>query len=93
MQDVLEKLDELKQLTLLSGKNVLNFDDVLLLTGFSRGHLYRLTSQNKIPYYKPFGKDVFFKREEIENWLTQNRVCTVDEAELIASKHTISNPL
>ena len=32
-----------------------------------------------IPHFKPNGKSCFFRREEIENWLTSRRVATNDE--------------
>lgn len=48
-------------------------------TGFSYSYLYKLTHQNKIPYYKPQGKLIFFKKEEIDQWLGQNRIASKSE--------------
>jgi excisionase family DNA binding protein len=39
----------------------------------SRGHMYNLMSQNKIPYYKPEGKLAYFKREDLEKFAYRNR--------------------
>lgn len=53
--------------------NILNITDLMTLTGWSKQHIYKLTSNNAIPFYKPFGKTLFFKKDEIEKWLLQNR--------------------
>ncbi len=62
----------LKQI-LLSKKTVLNIRDLCDYTGYSMSYIYKLTSQNKIPYFKPSGKMVFFEREEIDSWLLGNK--------------------
>ncbi|HFD2413240.1 TPA: helix-turn-helix domain-containing protein [Enterobacter hormaechei] len=58
---------------------MLNIDDCAELTGLSKGHLYKLTSQNVIPFYKPNGCRIYFKREEVIDWLQSNRVKTNTE--------------
>lgn len=78
---ILKELAEIKRYTLLAAKTVLTLDDVVLLTGLSRSHVYRLTCTHRIPFYKPNGKTVFFDRNELEQWMKQNRVETQQEAE------------
>ena len=58
---------------LLSKKPVLNIKDLCDYTGYSRSYIYKLTSRNAIPYFKPSGKMVFFEREEIDSWLLRNK--------------------
>ena len=41
-EELKEQLDRIERLTLLSAKNVLTLDDVSLLTGLSKSHLYKL---------------------------------------------------
>ena len=48
-----EQLDRIEKYSLLAAKNVLCFDDVALLTGLSKSHLYKLTCSHQIPHYKP----------------------------------------
>lgn len=60
-------------------KVMLSIDDCAELTGLSKGHLYKLTSQNIIPFYKPNGCRIYFKREEVIEWLQSNRVKTHKE--------------
>lgn len=90
MDEILKQLDRIERNTLLSSKNVLTFDDVVLLTGLSKSYLYKLTSSNQIPHYKPSGKQLYFDREEIENWLKQNRVATVEETDRKATNYVVT---
>lgn len=73
MEKIQAQLNRIERLTLLGAKKVLTFEDVALLTGLSKSYLYKLTSANQIPFYRPTGKQLFFDREEIENWLKQNK--------------------
>lgn len=70
----------------LSGKEALTFKEVLLYTGFSKGYLYRLTAEKRIPYYKPNGKNLFFDRNELNQWLLSNRYYTDEELDEIAAR-------
>jgi len=42
--------------------------------GFSKNYIYKLVHLGKIPCYKPEGGKVFFKQEELENFIFRNRV-------------------
>lgn len=87
MEEIQKQLEEIRSLCLCAAKNVLDINDVANLTGFSIGYIYRLTSQHKIPHYKPNGKSLYFDRAELEAWMKQNRVNTTDEAAQIAAEH------
>jgi excisionase family DNA binding protein len=76
-----ERLRNIENLLNLS-KTVLTLDDLCLLTGLSKSHLYKLTCWGKIPYYKTNqGKRLYFDRSEIENWMKSTRFKTVDQIE------------
>jgi excisionase family DNA binding protein len=76
---VLQVMTEIRNL-LLHQKDIFTVSEVCSYTGFEKSYIYKLTSTKKIPHFKsPGGKNVFFKREEINDWLTQIRVKTVDE--------------
>ena len=84
-----DKLNKILVYSLLAAKNVLTLEDVVLLTGLSKSHLYRLTCTHQIPYYKR-AKMLYFDRREIETWLKQNRVATVDEIDQIATNYLVT---
>lgn len=75
----------------LSQKSVLTFDEASLFTGLSKSFLYKLTSQQRINFYKPHGKLIYFERAQLENWLLQNPVSTINEIEAQAQKYCMSN--
>ena len=71
-------------------KKVLNFEDFIKYTGFSKSVGYKLTHEKRIPFYKPTGGKLFFKKEEVDLWLTRNRVASQDEIERRATQHCLS---
>lgn len=75
---------------MLALKKVLTFEETAEYTGLSRSYLYKLTSANQIPHYKPSGKQLYFDREEIESWLKQNRVATVEETDRKATNYVVT---
>jgi len=93
---VLEKLkqqdERLKSIEILLAltKAVLNLDEVCILTGLSKSHVYKRTMQGTIPHYKQ-AKHLFFDRVEVESWLKENRVKTVQEIEQEAATYVTLN--
>lgn len=85
--EILERLKRIEYNSLLAAKNVLTINDVAMLTNMSRSYLYQLTCKNQIPFYRPNGKQIYFDKAEIENWLKQNRVSTVKENESMAESY------
>ncbi len=79
--EISKQLDRIERYSMLAAKNVLILDDVVILTGLSKSHLYKLTCTHQIPHYKPNGKLIYFDRAEIESWMKQNRVATESEIE------------
>lgn len=77
-QRLTERLDRIEDL-LLARKDVLTIEECAKYTGYTKGHLYRLTSQRAIPFYKPMGGKIVFRKSEINDWLLQNRQATAAE--------------
>jgi len=83
LHDRLKRIENL----LVLNKTVLNMHEAALLTGLSLSHLYKLTSTNGIPHYKPTGKAIYFDRPELEAWLLRGRKATAEEIETAACTH------
>jgi excisionase family DNA binding protein len=65
---------------LQSNKAVLTVDEFVAYSGIKKSQVYKLTSQRRIPHYKPPGsKRVFFRKREVQQWLLNNPVRTRDE--------------
>lgn len=60
----------------LHHKEVLTLDEAVRYTGMKKSYLYKLTASRAIPHYKPNGKNCFFRRTELEDWLTANPIAT-----------------
>ena len=86
----LDKIEQLLTTQSLQNKTVLNIDEVAQFTGLSKLYLYKLTSKNEIPHSKPNGKNVFFNKSEIENWLLRNRQATNEELEEEAINYSVN---
>ncbi len=80
LQMIDERLKNIESLLSLQ-KTVLNFDEVAAYTGLSKSYLYKLTCSGGIPCYKPQGKHIYFNKQEIDQWLLQNRKATTKELE------------
>ena len=44
----------------------------------SKSAIYKLTMERQIPHYK-MGKRLYFKKEDIDEWITKGKVKTQDE--------------
>lgn len=85
----LERIEKLLETQQAMQKQVLNFNDTCIYLELSQSHLYKLTSTGSIPHYKPNGKKLYFKREELDNWLLRNRSNSIDEIEQEAANYLI----
>ena len=90
--EIMAKLEEIKQISLMGAKDVFNIDDVAAYTGLSKGYIYKLTHERRIPFAKGGGKMLFFKREDINAWLLQNKVSSQQELEQMAAAYVLNNP-
>lgn len=72
-------------------KNVLSFEEASRFLNLSKSYLYKLTSGNLIPHYKPQGKMLYFERAELEAWLRRNPVKTQTQIEAEAQKYVLDH--
>lgn len=85
-QSIEERLLNIESFLLVQ-KNVFNLDEVCKFTGLSKSHIYKLTCNGgSIPHYKQ-AKHLYFDKGEVELWLKQNRVKTIDEIDVEASNY------
>ena len=86
LQTVIDRLDILTS-AVLCNKSTLSIEEASAYTGLTVSYLYKLTSTQEIPHYKPRGKMLYFDRSELESWLKQGKVKTLDAVEKAAVKH------
>lgn len=90
LESIEAKLNRIEKHTLLSAKRALTVEDVALLAGITKRTVYRLTNSNRIPYYRPNGKEIYFDREEVEKWLLSNRHATDKELSSLAVTKSVT---
>ncbi len=90
MEEIKKSLEEIKN-NLFLQKAVFNFDEACKYCNLSKSKMYKHTSNKNIPYYKPQGKLIFFKKEELDHWLLQNRQSSKEELERVATKYSLKN--
>ena len=90
-KQISEQLERIERGVLLRSKDVLTIEECSLLTGMSVNNLYRHTSERTIPFYKPMGGKIYFRKEEIERWMLRNRQATNDELKSDAATYSFMN--
>ena len=70
-------------------KETLDFEETASYINLSHSYLYKLTSQGLIPFYRPNGKKIYFKRSELDEWVLKNKVYSADELEEKADNHMV----
>lgn len=76
--ELIERLERIERMTLLAAKQMLDTEDVAMLTGYSVDYIHKLADAKNIPYYKR-GNRRFFDRDEIDDWLREQRIDTNNE--------------
>lgn len=59
----------------IGNKRILDFEEACAYTGYSEGHMYRLTSERRIPHSKRDRK-IYFDKKELDHWMTENKIKT-----------------
>lgn len=62
-------------------KQVLSLSEAATYCNYKKSYLYQLTSKRKIPFYKPRNGKIFFKIDELDEWLLRGRSASEDELE------------
>ena len=85
-----QRIEELESLVYES-KNVLSFDEASKYLNLSKSYLYKLTSAQQIPHYKPQGKMIYFEKDALDAWLRQNPVKTQTQISQEASHYIMTH--
>lgn len=70
-------------------KPILTFEEACKYAGLSKSYMYQHTSAGNIPFYKPEGRKIYFKRIELEEWMLRNRQSSNAEIKSKAAKHSL----
>ncbi|MBT3423207.1 MAG: helix-turn-helix domain-containing protein [Candidatus Cloacimonetes bacterium] len=92
---IIEKLESIEKLLHeqnVMKKEVMTVEEAIKYLGISLSQIYKLTSTRSIPCYKPTGRKVYFKKDELDAWRLRNRHVSLDEIEKEAEDYILRNP-
>ena len=82
----------------LNNDNFKGKDDIMYNTteaceflNISKSTIYKMTSSKSVPFYKPNGKNMYFKKVELEEYLTKKRQISNSEIETEVSAYLTRN--
>lgn len=85
---LLEKITRIEQMLTLekipelpSQKEMLTVSEAADFMNVSKSTLYKMSFNRDVPVYKPTGRRVYFKRDDLVNHLKQNRIMSKQEIE------------
>ena len=84
--DLQKRVETLEDM-LDAGKEVLTVEEAAKFMGMARSSLYKMTSDQTIPFYRPNGKMIFFEKTDILSWIRKNRVSSREEIDEQARLH------
>lgn len=58
--------------------------------GITQSYLYKLTHKRVLPFYKPFGKMVYFKQSDLTAFFERGRIAPSEEIEQQASDYALT---
>ena len=70
-------------------KTILSFKEAISFMDVSKSFLYKLTSKGKINFFKPNNGKIYFKKEDLENWMLQNEVKSFNVLEESVNKNLL----
>jgi len=71
-QELLKRISNIEKLLEQRKTKPLNLVEAAKYLSISQSHLYKLTSQRKIPNHKPNGKYLYFFKEELDEWIVSS---------------------
>ena len=78
---ILRRIEGILLMQDLVKKKHLNVKETALYLGVSVSKVYKLSHENKISYFKPDGKLIFFKKSDLDQYLFRNKIKSNDDLE------------
>lgn len=86
----LQRLLEQAQENAMENEKPLDFEAARKFLGVSCSTLYKMTFLKKIPFTKPGGKKVYFKKSDLIKWMNSNPVKTAEEIEEVSVSYLMN---
>lgn len=76
LKEVLSKLESLEREMRTVNEKPYTSDQASEYLGITKSYLYKLTHRNEIKHFKPGGKIVYFRKNDLDAWAFSNPVRT-----------------
>lgn len=86
-EEIKQQLDRIESYAMIAAKSVLNIKEAAFILGMSVEGVRLIARNHQIPYYKPNINRLYFKKSELEDWMTQNRSKSMAEIESEAAAY------
>lgn len=77
--EIINELKEIKMLTMIQAKEFLSVREVALLLDRSEHTIRKMAQQHLIGYSRPFGKEIYFRKSEINGILQNGYIPSITE--------------
>lgn len=83
---ILTKLENIETLLKQAQGRPMSVDEAARYLNLSKAFLYKLTSENRIAFFRPNGKKIFFLKSDLDAFLLRNRSACREELQEVASR-------
>lgn len=86
----LDRLGELEALIKMQGihqKDYLTIKEAAYYLQLSVSCLYKMKDKGELVYYKPGGKIIYLKKSDLDKWIDEGRVASLEEEGKIVEKY------
>lgn len=90
-REIKAQLDRIEQYAMLSAKAVLTIKEAAIILGMGEDSVRKKVRDREIPAYKPNVNRLYFKKSELESWMTQNRSKSMAEIESEAEAYCLTH--
>lgn len=87
LKAITDKVDEALK---VRRSDFLTFEEACIYLGVKKARLYSLMYQREITYSKPSGKHSYFKKQDLDEYLSRNTVPSFASLEANAADHVVS---
>ena len=90
LHSLLKGIDAKLEVHNLLSKDILDFEEAHIYLRISDSALYKLTAREEIPFTKPGGKKMYFRRVDLDSWISgESTQAEIDREE--AARKLINN--
>jgi excisionase family DNA binding protein len=81
LSELLAKIDSLNLTLMKIAGKPLTVEEAMKYLDVSESFIYKATYRHLLPYYQPGGKKIYFKIEDLDNYIYKNRIKSHEELE------------